>query len=124
MLSSDSLRFTLADDEGDQTIHREVFATLRHLLRLRLELGRPLTFIDATNVTITERRPYIKMSAVYDCIVEAAFFDVPVAVCKARNAKRSRIVPDFAIDAMQARLVPPTVQEGFDAVTTYTVPAG
>jgi predicted kinase len=89
---------------------------------LRLELRRPLTFVDATNVTVTERRPYIKMSAVYDCTVEAVFFDVPGAVCKARNAKRSRIVPDFAIDAMEARLVPPTIQEGFDAVTVYTLP--
>ena len=40
-LSSDELRFVLADDETDQTIHAEVFATMRYLLRRRLELRRP-----------------------------------------------------------------------------------
>ena len=47
----------LADDATDQTIHGEVFATLRYLLRRRLELRRPLTFVDATNITRRERRP-------------------------------------------------------------------
>ena len=51
ILSSDDLRFLLIDDETNQTIHREVFATYANLLRRRLELARPLTFIDATNLT-------------------------------------------------------------------------
>ncbi len=38
-LSSDAVRGLLADDETDQGIHREVFATLRYLLRRRLALG-------------------------------------------------------------------------------------
>jgi predicted kinase len=119
VLSSDELRFTLADDETDQTIHGEVFATLRYLLRRRLELRRPLTFVDATNLTHRERRAYIKMAQGYDCLVEAVFFDTPVDVCKARNAARTRIVPDWVIDAMSARIVRPTIQEGFDSVTVY-----
>jgi predicted kinase len=119
VLSSDDLRYLLIDDESNQTIHREVFATLRLLLRRRLELARPVTFIDATNITRKERRSYINTARLYNCDVEAVFFDVPPEICKSRNAMRERIVPDSVIDTMSARLVPPTVQEGFDAVTIY-----
>jgi predicted kinase len=120
VLSSDELRFTLADDEADQSIHVEVFATLRYLVRRRIDLRRPLTFIDATHITVRERRPYVKMSRLYDCDVEAVFFDVSIDICKARNAGRSRVVPDWVIDTMAQRLVPPTVAEGFQSVTLYS----
>jgi predicted kinase len=119
VLSSDELRFVLADDETDQTIHAEVFATLRYLLRRRLQLRRPLTFVDATNLTRRERRAYIRMAQVHDCSVEAVFFDVPVDVCKERNRGRKRVVPDFVIDMMASRIARPTVQEGFESVTVY-----
>jgi len=121
VLSSDELRFLLADDETDQSIHAEVFATLRYLVRRRLELRRPLTFIDATHITLRERRPYIRMSLLYECSVEAVFFDIPADVCKARNAARARVVPDWVIEAMLRRLVPPTVSEGFASVTVMSV---
>ncbi|MGA3019708.1 MAG: AAA family ATPase [Bryobacteraceae bacterium] len=45
-LSSDRIRGLLADDETDQTIHDRVFQTVRYLLRQRLEMGRPVTYID------------------------------------------------------------------------------
>lgn len=109
----------MIDDETNQTIHREVFATLRELLRRRLELARPLTFIDATNLTPKERRPYIKTAQLYNCEVEAVFFNIPPEVCKSRNAARDRIVPDHVIDTMFARLIPPTIGEGFDSITIY-----
>src|SRR5712692_6336240 len=60
-LSSDSIRLLLADDATDQTIHSRVFATIRYLLRHRLAIGRPVTYIDATHLTIDERQPYIKI---------------------------------------------------------------
>ena len=121
VLSSDDLRFMLADDETDQTIHAEVFATMRYLVRRRLELRRPLTFIDATHITVRERRPYIRMAQLYECSVEAVFFDTPAEVCKARNAARKRVVPDWVIDAMLSRLVTPSVAEGFQSVTVMSV---
>ena len=120
VLSSDELRFVLADDETDQSVNGEVFATLRYLLRRRLELRRRLTFVDATNITRKDRRGYIKMAQLYDCTVEAVMFDTPVEVCKARNAARSRVVPDWVIDVMAARIARPTVEEGFASVTVYS----
>ena len=80
-LSSDAARLLLADDPTDQSIHPKVFATLRHLLRQRLAIGRPVTYLDATHLTPRERRPYIRIAELYDCDIEAIFFDVPVEVC-------------------------------------------
>lgn len=116
-LSSDAVRGLLADDETDLSIHRAVFATLRYLLRRRLALRRPVTYIDATHLTPRERRPYVKMGETYGCSVEAVFFDVPIEVCRERNRRRERVVPEDVLERMAAKLVPPTVEEGFSAVT-------
>src|SRR5436305_8202510 len=58
-ISSDAIRLQLADDETDQTINTQVFDTVRYLLAQRIKLRRPVSFIDATNLTRRDRRPYI-----------------------------------------------------------------
>jgi predicted kinase len=116
-LSSDAVRQLLADDPTDQTIHARVFATLRYLLRHRLLIGRPVTYIDATHLTREERCPYIEIARTFGCEIEAVFFDVPLEVCRERNRLRQRIVPDEAMAKMAAKLVPPAVEEGFTRVT-------
>jgi predicted kinase len=113
VISSDAIRGWLADDENDQTIHGRVFSLVRNLLRQRLDLGRPVTCIDATNLTREERWPYIRMARSYGAAAEAVLFDVPADVCRERNRLRNRLVPQETMDAMSARLVPPTTQEGF-----------
>lgn len=97
-----------------------MFALLRHIVRQRLEIGRPVTYVDATNLTIVERRPYIKLANLYDAEAEAVFFDVPLSLCQERNRHRSRVVPDAVILQMAARLVPPQTSEGF--VRVYRPP--
>ena len=116
-LSSDAVRKLLADDETDQTIHVRVFQTVRYLLQQRLEIGRPVTYIDATNLTPEERAPYIEIGRAHGCEIEAVFFDVPLSVCLERNAQRHRVVPAEAMTKMAAKLVPPAVEEGFTRVT-------
>ena len=116
-LSSDAIRRLLADDETDQTIHDRVFQTMRYLLRHRLALGRPVTYIDATNLTPEERQPYIGIGRSYGCELEAIYFNVPLAVCRERNARRHRVVPEDALAKMTAKLVPPSAAEGFDRIT-------
>jgi len=116
-LSSDTIRRLLADDETDQTIHETVFQTLRYLLRQRLSIGRPVTFIDATNLTPPERTPYIGIGKSYGCQVEAMFFNVPLEVCRQRNTGRRRVVPEEALQKMALKLAPPTLEEGFDLIT-------
>jgi predicted kinase len=116
-LASDMIRGLLADDERDQTIHERVFQTLRYLLRQRLAIDRPVTYIDATNLGLEERRPYLQIGQQFGCDVEAVFFDVPLQVCRERNAQRDRIVPEEALQKMAEKLVAPTVDEGFVKVT-------
>jgi predicted kinase len=117
-LSSDAVRILLADDETIQTIHDRVFETLRYLLSHRLALRRPVTFIDATNLTPEERHPYIGIGKAHGCEIEAIYFDVPLEICRERNRARQRIVPEEALVAMAARLVPPSTEEGFDHIMT------
>lgn len=116
VLSSDEIRRLLCDDPTNQSIHRQTFATLRRLLKLRLELKRPVTYIDATNLTPAERRPYIKIGKLYKCAVEAVFFDVTIKECQRRNRLRDRVVPDEVIEKMSRRMVAPTTREGFARV--------
>ena len=116
-LSSDHLRQLLADDETDQSIHAQVFETLRYLLRQRLALGRPVTYIDATNLTPEERHPYIAIGRAYGSEIEAVFFDVPLEICLERNRRRPRSVPEDAVRKMAAKLKAPSAEEGFSRVT-------
>ncbi len=116
-LSSDAVRLLLADDATDQTIHGRVFATLRFLVRQRLAICRPITYVDATHLTPSERRPYVRIAEKYGYQIDALFFDVPLEVCLERNRARARVVPEEALRAMAAKLVPPRVTEGFSRVT-------
>ena len=61
--------------------------------------------------------PYVKIAQKYGCQIEALFFDVPLEVCLDRNRSRARVVPDDAMRVMAAKLVPPSVDEGFSRVT-------
>jgi len=116
-VSSDEVRRMVADDAGIQTIHRLVFATVRHLVRQRIATGCKVTYIDATNLTRRERRQYVKLAGLHGCDIEAVLFDVPLEVCLERNRGRNRVVPEDAMREMSRRLVPPSLEEGFDKIT-------
>lgn len=116
-ISSDWIRQVLADDPTDQSIHTRVFMTMRYLLGQRLAIGRPVSYLDATHLTPEERRPYVRIAQRYGANVEAVYFDVPLEVCRQRNLRRNRVVPDEALDRLAAKLVPPLPAEGFTRIT-------
>jgi predicted kinase len=116
ILSSDAIRKLLADDETDQSIHGQVFATMRYLLRRRIALRRPVTYCDATHLTPVERAQYIRIAKACGARPEAIYFDTPLAVCQARNAARPRVVPAHVLTEMAGRLIPPSEDEGFEAI--------
>ena len=116
-LSSDTLRLWLLDDANNQLYQRQIFLALRSLLRLRLLLGRPRNYVDATNLTRKERRFYIRMGKRYGYELRALYFDVPLAVCLTRNRRRNRQVPKEAMARLAQRLCPPAIQEGFTQIT-------
>jgi predicted kinase len=116
-LSSDWLRQVLCDDAAEQRHQKRIFQAVRYLLRMRLRMGRPVTYIDATNLTRFERRQYVRIAEQFGCEAEALFFDVPLEVCRRRNRSRRRIVPEDAMERLAARLTPPTREEGFRKIT-------
>jgi predicted kinase len=116
-LSSDALRQWLLDDDTNQRYQHQVFLALRFLLRIRLRLGLPRNYVDATNLTPKERRPYFQLAARYGYEVRAIYFEVPLEVCRRRNRRRRRNVPEEAMQRMARKLVPPTREEGFVKIT-------
>ena len=112
-LSSDQLRIILADDETEQRFQADIFRVLLYLVEVRLDLNRPVTYIDATNLAREHRRDFIEIAQRRNCSIEALFFDVPLAVCLERNGTRVRRVPENAMQEMATKLEPPTLEEGF-----------
>ena len=120
-LSSDLLRNILFDDVEEQRYQGLVFSTLRSLLRARLIAKMPMNYVDATNLSIHERRQWIKMSKSFGYEVQAVFFDVPLEVCLQRNRQRDRSVSEDIMRKMAEKLKPPVFEEGFAKIVVVRV---
>ncbi len=120
-LSSDLLRNILFDDVEEQRYQGLVFSTLRSLLRARLIAKMPMSYVDATNLSIHERRQWIKMAKSFGYAVQAVFFDVPLDVCLERNRQRDRSVSEDIMRRMAEKLKPPVFEEGFEKITVVRV---
>jgi predicted kinase len=120
-LSSDLLRNILFDDVEEQRYQGLVFSTLRSLLRARLIARMPWNYVDATNLSVHERRQWIKMAKSFGYEVQAVFFDVPLEVCLERNRARDRSVSEDAMRKMAEKLKPPVFEEGFAKITVVRV---
>jgi protein phosphatase len=94
VLSSDTFRGLVGDDENDQSVTAAAFEALCAVAAQRLKLGR-LTVIDATNVQPDARRPLLALAREYHVLPVAIVLDVPEQVCIERNAAR----PDRAFGA-------------------------
>ena len=120
-LSSDLLRNILFDDVEEQRYQGLVFSTLRSLLRARLIARMPWNYVDATNLSVHERRQWIKMAKSFGYEVQAVFFDVPLEVCLERNRSRDRMVAEEVMRKMAEKLKPPVFEEGFAKITVVRV---
>jgi predicted kinase len=120
-ISSDEIRRLIADNPYDQTMNARIFGVVRYLIRQRIAASRPVTYVDATHLTLWERKPYVKLAHRYGCELNAIFFDVPVETCIARNQARDRVVPEEAIRKMAQQMIPPTTREGFTQITRITL---
>lgn len=120
-LSSDLLRTLLFDNITEQKYQDLVFGTLRSLLRARLIARMPWNYVDATNLSPKERAGWIKMAKEFGYEAHAVFFDVPLEVCKDRNLRRARMVPDEVMNRFAEKLRPPTFEEGFSKIIVVRV---
>lgn len=112
--SSDAIReeFGLAADEGAKTfeiLHNRVISDLRN--------GKNVIF-DATNLSRKHRMNFLKCldNSVKGCEKICVLFVVPVEVCKERNRKRTRVVPEYVYDRMLSNFEVPMCEEGFDSI--------
>jgi len=87
VISSDTCRGWVSDDENNLAVTDEAFQTLHFLAGQRLALGR-LTVIDATSVDAASRAPLVALAQQYHCMVVAIVFNLPERVCHARNQGR------------------------------------
>jgi predicted kinase len=120
-LSSDLLRNILFDDVEEQRYQGLVFSTLRSLLRARLIARMPWNYVDATNLSVHERRQWIKMAKSFGYEVQGVFFDVSLDVCLERNRSRDRMVSEEVMRRMAEKLKPPVFEEGFAKITVVRV---
>ncbi len=89
----------------------------RQLIEEHLSAGRSVV-VDNTNPTPAVRAPLIELGRRFGARVVAYFMESTVQESLARNANREgkAKVPDVAIYATAKKLVPPTLEEGFDAL--------
>jgi predicted kinase len=120
-LSSDLLRNILFDDVEEQRYQGLVFSTLRSMLRARLIAHMPWNYVDATNLSVHERRQWIKMAQSFGYEVQGVFFDVPLEVCLERNRMRERSVSEDVMRKMAEKLKAPAFDEGFAKITVVRV---
>jgi len=98
----------------------------RESLLLDACLAGEVSFVvDNTNATIAARARYLALAraARFRCI--GYYFDVPIALCLARNAARppGERVPPVGIYGTRKRLQPSTLEEGFDVLYRVTIGA-
>ncbi len=87
ILSSDTFRGLISDDENDQTVTKEAFEALHFIAAKRLAAGK-LTVIDATNVQPEARKPLLALAREYHCMAVAIVLNLPERVCQERNRRR------------------------------------
>jgi protein phosphatase len=88
ILSSDTYRGLVSDDENDQTATEDAFDSLYHVASKRLARGR-LTVLDATNVQPESRKKAVAVAREFERLPIAIAFDLPEEVCNERNRSRT-----------------------------------
>ena len=117
LVETDAIRQELTGNAEDQSKNAEVFNIAKKRVNDYLSQGKN-TIIDATSLTVRDRRDWIKIGKENNAEVRAYFIDTPIDTCKIQNKKRRRKVPEEVIDRQASKLYPPVKDEGFDSVTT------
>ncbi len=118
VISSDSCRQLVCDDETDQRYHLQAFALVNFLVGQRLSINR-LCVVDSTALTPGARKSLLDLGRKYRVPTELFLFDVAIEKCLERNLSRARSVEPKVIEE-QYRLFKQAHEairsEGFDQV--------
>jgi predicted kinase len=116
LVETDAIRLELTGNAEDQSQNGRVFEVAKKRVNDILEQGKN-AIIDATSLTLRDRKDWIEIGKNNNAEVRAYFIDTPVSICKSQNNKRQRKVPEWVIDRQASKLYAPTKSEGFDSVT-------
>lgn len=119
IVSSDTLRAVVSDDEGDQSASADAFSLLYRIVVMRLHRGK-LTVVDATNVQSSARRRLLALAAENSAPATAIVFHLPIETCLSRDQSRPARRANPAVVEKQladlANSLPGLENEGFDHV--------
>jgi polynucleotide kinase-phosphatase len=87
ILSSDFCRGLVSDDENSQDATDDAFDVLKYVAGKRLARGL-LTVVDATNVQVEARAPWLALAREHDVLPVAIVLDLPERLCHQRNSAR------------------------------------
>ena len=104
----------VSKDHWPRARHRE--ARQQRVVAELLAAGASVV-VDNTSPSVAERAPLVALGRAAGVPVRAVFLDVPLATCRARNEARAAPVPLVGLYSAAGRLVAPTTDEGFTAVT-------
>ncbi len=102
ILSSDSFRGMVSDDEGNQDASDDAFALLHLILEKRLRRGK-LCVVDATNVRPDYRARLLDAARTFGRPAVAIVFDTPEKICVARSASRAARVVSAQVIRVQSK---------------------
>lgn len=118
-ISSDKIREELYGSEEIQGNPKDVFAKMYERTFEALNEGKEVVY-DATNI---KRKDRMSLLAEIDKRVKekvykkCSYFAVDPSICKERNSKRERTVPEEVIDKMLKTFEVPVYREGWDFVS-------
>ena len=125
ILSSDSCRGLVSDDENDQTASKDAFEVLHFIAAKRLR-GRRLTVIDATNVQPEARRSLVDLARQHGIPAVLIVLNLPESVCVDRNLRRAERSLGQDVVLKQAedlrRSLPHLKSEGFRQIYVLDSP--
>lgn len=122
--SSDDIREELYGDASHQGSPVKVFELMRSRTLRDLRAGKDVIY-NATNIKYKDRKSILsQLKKIDNLTCYCKIFVAPVEVCKERNAKRDRVVPDFVYDRMLQNFQMPFYNEGFEdieVIYTYSI---
>jgi protein phosphatase len=125
IISSDTCRGMVSDDENNQVATKDAFEVLRFIAAKRLRAGK-LTVIDATSVQAEARKPLVALAREFHCLPVAFVLDMPERTCRERNARRpDRDFGDHVIRNQRMQLhksIRGLEREGFRHVHIFRAP--
>ena len=121
ILSSDEYRKKLYGDENVQDNPQKVFSRLYSDMNDALSNHKSVA-VDATNMSVKDRKTPIAIAKKYKAEVVAIFFPCTVKDAVERQGYRDREVPQYVIEHMVSKFEYPQKFEGIDRVEYASFP--